>query len=101
MPSSETLAPADKPRITLRSLVVGEARTARRLLAYWPVWALLGLFILAVLVAYQTPRSYRVAVGSPSDEAYVRNFHTRLSDSTGQYRWSDVYGYVLFPGLGG
>src|SRR5207253_9261288 len=51
--------------------------------------------------AYQAPHSYRVDVGSPRDQAYIRNFHTRLSEPGHSYRWSDVYGYVSFPGLGG
>lgn len=78
-----------------------ELNTFARLLRWLPVWALLALTIAALIVAYQTAHIYRVDVGAPQDEAYVRNFHSRVSDPAPSYRWSDVYGYVAFPGLGG
>jgi hypothetical protein len=86
-----------------RALLRAEAATWLGLLRWWPMWLALGLFVAAMVAAYQVPHRYAIDVGSPSDEAYVRNFHTRLTDtSTGPtYRWSDVYGYVVFPGLGG
>src|SRR4029453_8939569 len=71
------------------------------LLRWWGLWVVLILFVSGLVVAYQTPRSYLIAVGTPSDEAYVRNFHARLDDGGTPYRWSDVYGYVTLPGLGG
>jgi hypothetical protein len=79
----------------------GEARTLLRLLRWWPLLPLLLLFLGAVFLLYQKPGPYLVDVGSPSDEAYTVNFHTRLDDNGTTYRWSDVYGYVLFPGVGG
>src|SRR5215212_3858894 len=54
-----------------------------------------------MVLGYQVTRDYSVFVGTPQDQAYVRNFHARLDDSGHPFRWSDVYGYVLFPGLGG
>src|SRR5437879_1791665 len=74
---------------------------ARRLLLWLPVWIVLALALFGMLAAYQIPRSYTIEVGTPQDEAYVRNFHARLEEGGRAYRWSDVYGYVLFPGLGG
>jgi hypothetical protein len=78
-----------------------ELPVARRLLLWLPVWIVLGVALAGMLAAYQVPRSYSIGVGTPQDQAYVRNFHARLGDGGKAYRWSDVYGYVLFPGLGG
>ena len=92
---------AGKP--PLSALLRAEAATWLALLRWWPMWLALGLFVASMVAAYQIPHSYTIDVGSPSDEAYVRNFHTRLTDNSAgpTYRWSDIYGYVLFPGLGG
>lgn len=81
--------------------LVGDAVFVARLLRWLPIWALLAVTIGLAAAAYQTPRSYTVYVGSPQDQAYTRNFHTRLEESGRAYRWSDVYGYVSFPGIGG
>ncbi|HST04932.1 MAG TPA: hypothetical protein VLQ48_09370, partial [Chloroflexia bacterium] len=88
-------------RPTLSGVMGDEARTLLRLLKWWPLLPVLLLFLGAVFLTYQTPGTYLVDVGSPSDEAYTVNFHTRLDDNGTTYRWSDVYGYVLFPGIGG
>src|SRR5436190_2809319 len=74
---------------------------ARRLLLWLPLLVLLAIALLGFVAAYQSPRSYLLDVGSPQDQAYVHNFHARLQDGARSYRWSDVYGYVSFPGLGG
>ncbi len=78
-----------------------EVRFGLRLLRWWAVWP--GLLLVAALsvAAYQLPGTYVVDVGSPQDQAYTRNFHTRLEEPGRTYRWSDVYGYVSFPGVGG
>jgi hypothetical protein len=65
------------------------------------MWPSLAFVVALAVVAYQVPGTYVVDVGSPSDQAYTRNFHTRLDESGRTYRWSDVYGYVNFPGVGG
>jgi hypothetical protein len=79
-----------------------EARLLLLLLNRLPVWLLLAAFVAALVLAYQKPQSYQVDVGTPQDQAYVVNMHSRLQEEGGQtYRWSDVYGYVRFPGLGG
>jgi hypothetical protein len=61
------------------------------------------VLLVAVMsvVAYQRPGTYVVDVGSRQDQAYTRNFHARLEEPGRTYRWSDVYGYVSFPGVGG
>src|SRR5438552_9966720 len=74
---------------------------ARRLLLWPPLWVLLAVALLGFVTAYQIPHGYTVDVGSPQDQAYVHNFHARLQEGSRNYRWSDVYGYVSFPGLGG
>lgn len=84
-----------------RGGLVGELATARVLLTWLPIWSLLVGFLVGLVAAYQSPHSYSIDVGSPRDQAYVRNFHTRLAEPGHTYRWSDVYGYVSFPGLGG
>src|SRR5438445_8537619 len=78
-----------------------ELALAASLLLWPPLWLLLALALLGLLLAYQVPHSYAIDVGSPQDQAYVRNFHTRLQEGPQTYRWSDVYGYVAFPGMGG
>src|SRR5947209_1522803 len=83
------------------STVKQELSFARKLLAWPPVWVVLAATLVGMAAAYQVTRDYTVYVGSPQDEAYVRNFHPRLDEGGRAYRWSDVYGYVLFPGLGG
>jgi hypothetical protein len=72
-----------------------------RLLRSWVVWPVVLLVVAMAVVAYQLPGTYVVDVGSRQDEAYTRNFHTRLQELGRTYRWSDVYGYVTFPGAGG
>lgn len=68
---------------------------------WWPLAPLLAVFLASVLWLYQSPASYTIDVGGPGDEAYTLNFHGRLADSQPTYRWSDVYGYVTMPGIGG
>ena len=87
--------------IDLRGLARSEIGVAWWLLRWWAIWVALLLFLAGLVVAYQSPRSYTIEVGQPSDEAYVKNFHARLDDNGISYRWSDVYGYVALPGLGG
>src|SRR4051812_25256973 len=79
----------------------GELAAARALLLWWPLWLLIAAALAALATTYQVSRTYTVNVGTGQDEAYVRNFHARLDDQGRPFRWSDVYGYVLFPGLGG
>ncbi len=98
MASSSTSA---TPSITLPQVLRGEARTLLALLKWWVLLPVVLLFLGTAFMLYQTPGNYVVDVGSPSDEAYTLNFHTRLSDGAVTYRWSDVYGYLLFPGIGG
>jgi hypothetical protein len=86
---------------TLPQLLRGEARTLLALTKWWVLLPVVLLFLGTSFLLYQTPGNYVVDVGSPSDEAYTLNFHTRLTDGATTYRWSDVYGYLLFPGIGG
>ncbi|HVF98197.1 MAG TPA: hypothetical protein VND68_00010 [Chloroflexia bacterium] len=71
------------------------------LLRWWGVWPVLLLVAAASVAAYQRPATYVVDVGSRQDQAYTRNFHARLEEPGRTFRWSDVYGYVTFPGVGG
>ncbi|HYP20465.1 MAG TPA: hypothetical protein VEY08_10355, partial [Chloroflexia bacterium] len=79
----------------------GESATWLRLLRWWPAWAALVAVLLALTLAYQVPHTYSVDIGSAQDQLYVRNFHGRSEEETPSYRWSGVYSYVAFPGLGG
>ncbi|HET9494763.1 MAG TPA: hypothetical protein VFR15_11075 [Chloroflexia bacterium] len=72
-----------------------------RLLGWWPAWLLPVALAIAVVLLTQRPVAVEVDVGSPRDEAFVRNFHTRLEQPGATYRWSDVYGYIALPGVGG
>lgn len=85
----------------LTKWLLAEARFVAKLLRWFPAWLLVVLVLTGAVVAYQAPRTYTVNVGAPQDQAYTRNFHTRLDEDGHNYRWSDVYGYVLFPGIGG
>ena len=103
--SSRSLQMGSAPSATVwtRALrgLLDELAIARVLLAWLPIWLLLIGFLVGLAVAYQIPHSYSIDVGSPRDQAYVRNFHTRLAEPGHVYRWSGVYGYVSLPGLGG
>lgn len=81
--------------------LASEASLLVRSLLWLPLWLLVLGMLAAIVALYQAPRDYSVQVGTPQDQAYVRNFHARLDDPGRPYRWSDVYGYVDFPGLGG
>lgn len=72
-----------------------------RLLRWRAIWVVALVTVAASVAAYQRPGKYEIDVGSRQDQAYTRNFHTRLEESGRTYRWSDVYGYVIFPGVGG
>jgi hypothetical protein len=71
-----------------------------RLLAWFPVWLLPAALVAAIMLSTQKPVEFRVDVGTPRDEAFVRNFHTRLEEPGHTYRWSDIYGYIVLPGVG-
>ena len=88
-----------EPAKGLLHLVRGELRSFGRAL-WWPLVPLLLVFVASVALVYQTPAAYSIDVGSRQDEAYTLNFHAR-SDTVPSYRWSDVYGYIVLPGIGG
>ncbi|MDQ3704288.1 MAG: hypothetical protein M3437_03520 [Chloroflexota bacterium] len=107
MPSSSH-RDAARPRVSVAAYLLStmrwigeEVRFGLRLLRWWVVWPGLLLIVSLSVLAYQLPGTYVVDVGSPQDQAYTRNFHARLEEPGGTYRWSDVYGYVSFPGMGG
>jgi hypothetical protein len=83
------------------SWLVRETLTLARLLAWWPAWAAVAVLAVVLVFATQRPVTLDLDVGSPRDEAFVRIFHTRLEESGANYRWSDVYGYIALPGVGG
>ncbi len=80
-----------------------EARILGRLLARPLVWAIVALTLLGAVAAYQVRHAYDIDVGSPADQAYVRNFHDReAADSGGPtFRRGDTYSFLVLPGLGG
>ena len=93
--------PATAGRFSPAAALLAEAENLRVLLTWLPLWLLLALALAGQIIAYQTTHTYSIPVGSPGDQAYVRNFHGRLDDNGRPYRWSDVYGYIALPGLGG
>lgn len=104
MPSSSSLPGNTQMTGLLRSSLaslLAEARFFANALRWIPLWLLVLLSMGVAVAIYQTPHAYTVLVGAPQDQAYTRNFHTRLEENGQLYRWSDVYGYVLFPGVGG
>src|SRR4051794_15926137 len=80
-----------------------EVRVVARLLSRPAFWALIVLTLLGATAAFQVRHGYAIDVGSPADQAYMHNFHDRRTDSVDgrSFRWSDVYGYVSLPGVGG
>src|SRR6476620_10506961 len=80
-----------------------EALVLVRLLSHPLLWILLSLTLAGAIVAYQIHYSLNLDVGTPIDQAFVRNFHDpRVEDGTGRtFRWSDAYGYVDLSGTGG
>ncbi|MEO6458255.1 MAG: hypothetical protein ABIO92_08295, partial [Chloroflexia bacterium] len=60
------------------------------------------VIVFALMVAaYQSPLTFTVDVGSAQDQAYTRNFHSRVTEAGRDFRWSGVYGYIALPGTGG
>lgn len=104
MPSSSPAARNSQGTHVLRASLawlLSEARFLASMLRWVPIWLLVFVATGLAIALYQTPHAYTVLVGAPQDQAYTRNFHTRLEENGQLYRWSDVYGYVLFPGVGG
>lgn len=66
-----------------------------------PLLWLVGLAALIVLsAAFQTPYSYDVDIGSPSDRAFVIDgLHDREKDDARTFRWTSERGRVVIPAL--
>ncbi len=81
----------------------GEGRYLLHVLARPWFWGLIGLALVGAVGAYQVRTGYTVDVGGPGDALYVRNFYAPVLDADGSrtYRRTDVYSYVVIPGVGG
>src|SRR5437868_3272424 len=90
--SAATISPAKATPASIGRAIREEATAIGRLLAWLPFWVALVVVLGGLVLAYQVPHVYQVDVGTPRDQAYMRNFHTRLDDNGRAYRWSDVYG---------
>ncbi len=88
-------------RSRVSSGLAGSTGSYLGLVRWLPLWLLPVLVVALTVAAYQTPVSFTVDVGSVQDQAYTRNFHGRVTEEGRDYRWSGVYGYVIFPGTGG
>ncbi|HUS16500.1 MAG TPA: hypothetical protein VM536_15995, partial [Chloroflexia bacterium] len=71
-------------------------------LAHPGIWLLLAAAEAGAVAATQVRHAYDIDVGSPADQAYVRNFQERDVETGGRtYRPSGVYSYLVLPGVGG
>jgi hypothetical protein len=83
--------------------LAGEARVLVQLLACPLLWIIVALTLVAAIPAYQVRHAYDIDVGSPGDQAYMRNFRDReFDDATGGlFRRGGTDSYVVLPGVGG
>ncbi len=63
-----------------------------------PIW-LAGLALLLIALVYQWPRSYRIDIGSPADQALIGGFYFAEQNGDTNFRWSSGLAGVNFPGV--
>ncbi len=66
------------------------------------LWTALGLGLLALLLAYQSPRPLLVDIGGNLDGPHTVGFHEpeSVSGGTANYRWSASHSALIFQGIG-
>lgn len=64
-------------------------------------YALAGIAILLLSLAYQIKTPFTIDVGATDDGAFLDNFYDRESADGLSYRWSSDSSSIVFPGIGG
>ncbi len=83
-----------------RRLLSGWVRLAAKVVRERPLWLALLIGVLAIALAYQSPRSFLVDIGSSLDEPYMVGFHEPEQNAEANYRWSTANSAAVFPGMG-
>lgn len=95
----------------MRLALGGADERPRRLWAKWaglslrvlqerPLWLALGLGLLMIVLAYQSPRSLLVDAGSQFDTQQMVGFHEPERNEQANYRWSRAESSIVFQGIG-
>ncbi|MGI8588808.1 MAG: hypothetical protein ACR2M0_14140 [Chloroflexia bacterium] len=64
------------------------------------LWAALAAGLLALALAYQSPRSLTVDIGGEYDAGIVRGFNAAETHAGANFRWATGAGSLLFRGIG-
>jgi hypothetical protein len=72
----------------------------RHALAERPLWAAIVVGLLALIVAYQSPRSLLVDIGGALESVHLEGFYDRESSADATFRWSGGRSAMQFAGLG-
>ncbi len=69
---------------SLRGQLRGRLGAHSGLVLWLPAWVLPAVIVVFTVAVYQSPLNFTVDVGSPQDQAYMRNFHSRVTE------WQDT-----------
>ena len=64
-------------------------------------YALAGISILLLSLAFQFKAPFAIDVGAPGDAAFLENFHDPEYSEGLDYRWSSDSSSIVFPDIGG
>jgi len=84
----------------MRGAITGKNLLARELRCR-AFYALAGISILLLSLAYQVRVPFAIDVGAQGDAAFLNDFHDRESADGLSYRWSSDSSSIVFPGIGG
>src|SRR5438270_488270 len=92
----------EQPDAPVRRLWAGWWTLFKRILAERLLWLSLLVGLVALVLAYQSPRSIFVDIGGPLDNAHVVGFYDPETSSGGNanFRWSMHNGAMVFQGIG-
>jgi hypothetical protein len=74
--------------------------TLMRFLGERSLWPALVVGLLALTLAYQSPRSLFVDIGGPFDAPHTPDFHAPEQSGQATFRWSAAHSTLLFQGVG-
>src|SRR5262249_38960930 len=64
------------------------------------LWLALGVGLLALVLAYQSPRALFVDIGGPFDTPHTPGFHAPEQSGQANFRWSAANSSLYFRGIG-